>query len=156
MIDGKKFYNLHAMILMGRIRRRNSGSHATVTRSHSSLYGLTRPADESLITHPLNRTSSHGHLSFEDMCRANEVKQQSWNADTLVSDDIQNRLGVEMLSQRDLTRLQPLLWLELTAVFDRYNVPLKKRKPNKRRTKGSHRLSDITRQIVLYSYHGYR
>ena len=115
--------------------RRNSGSHATVTRSHSSLYGLTRPADESLITHPLNRTSSHGHLSFEDMCRANEVKQQSWNADTLVSDDIQNRLGVEMLSQRDLTRLQPLLWLELTAVFDRYNVPLKKRKPNKRRTK---------------------
>lgn len=41
-----------------------------------------------------------------------------------------------MLTQRDLTKLQPLLWLELTAVFDKYNVPLKKRKPNKRRTKG--------------------
>ncbi|XP_076247167.1 rho GTPase-activating protein conundrum [Calliopsis andreniformis] len=116
--------------------RRNSGGHATVTRSHSSLYGLTRPADEGMITHPLNRTSSHGHLSFEEMCRANETKSQTtWNSDALASDDAQNRLGVEMLSQRDLTRLQPLLWLELTAVFDKYNVPLKKRKPNKRRTK---------------------
>ena len=115
--------------------RRNAGNHATVTRSHSSLYGLTRPADEGLITHPLNRTSSHGHLSFEEMCRANEVKPQVWKSEALASDDIQNRLGIEALSQRDLTRLQPLLWLELTAVFDKYNVPLKKRKPNKRRAK---------------------
>ncbi|XP_076640011.1 rho GTPase-activating protein conundrum [Colletes latitarsis] len=115
--------------------RRNSGSHATVTRSHSSLYGLTRPADEGLITHPLNRTSSHGHLSFEEVCRANEVRSQPWAPETLASDDAERRIGVETLSQRDLTRLQPLLWLELTAVFDKYNVPLKKRKPNKRRTK---------------------
>ncbi|XP_015438459.1 PREDICTED: rho GTPase-activating protein 18 [Dufourea novaeangliae] len=117
--------------------RRNSGSHATVSRSHSSLYGLIRPADEGLITHPLSRTSSHGHLSFEEMCRANEVKSQVWpgNPESFVSDDIQRRLGVETLSQRDLTRLQSLLWLELTAVFDKYNLPLKKRNPNKRRTK---------------------
>ncbi|XP_076282118.1 rho GTPase-activating protein conundrum isoform X1 [Lasioglossum baleicum] len=117
--------------------RRNSGGHATVTRSHSSLYGLNRPADEGLITRPLSRTSSHGHLSFEEMCRANEVKSQVWigNAETFTADDIQRRLGIETLSQRDLTRLQPLLWLELTAVFDKYNLPLQKRKPNKRRTK---------------------
>ncbi|KAG7199517.1 hypothetical protein KM043_014134 [Ampulex compressa] len=115
--------------------RRNQGSHATVTRSHSSLYGLTRPADENLITHPLNRTSSHGHLSFEEMCRANEVKSEVWKSEVLVPDDVQSRQGVEMLSQRDLTRLQPLLWLELTAVYDKYNVPLTKRKPNKRRAK---------------------
>ncbi|XP_076640595.1 rho GTPase-activating protein conundrum isoform X3 [Halictus rubicundus] len=117
--------------------RRNSGGHATVTRSHSSLYGLNRPADESLITRPLSRTSSHGHLSFEEMCRANEVKSQVWigNAETFAADDVQRRLGIETLSQRDLTRLQPLLWLELTAVFDKYNLPLQKRKPNKRRTK---------------------
>ncbi|CAK9832090.1 Rho GTPase-activating protein conundrum [Anthophora retusa] len=116
--------------------RRSSGGHATVTRSHSSLYGLTRAGDEGLITHPLNRTSSHGHLSFEEMCRANEVKSQLWKSETLASsDEVPDRLGVEMLTQRDLTRLQPLLWLEVTAVFDKYNVPLKKRKPNKRRTK---------------------
>lgn len=125
------------VIFMKRNFRRNSNSHVTVTRSHSSLYGLTRPADEGMVTHPLNRTSSHGHLSFEEMCKANETKPQAtWHSDTLKSDDTRNRLGVEMLSQRDLTRLHPLLWLELTAVFDKYNVPLKKRKPNKRRTKG--------------------
>lgn len=116
--------------------RRNSGGHATVTRSHSSLYGLTRPTDERLITHPLNRTSSHGHLSFEEMCKGNEIKSKVWNSEVIAPpDDVQTRLGIEMLTQRDLTKLQPLLWLELTAVFDKYNVPLKKRKPNKRRTK---------------------
>ncbi|KAK9299250.1 hypothetical protein QLX08_007622 [Tetragonisca angustula] len=118
--------------------RRNSGSHAavSVTRSHSSLYGLTRPADERLITRPLNRTSSHGHLSFEEMCRTNEMKSDIWKSEALAAaDDVQGRLGIETLTQRDLTRLRPLLWLELTAVFDKYNLPLKKRKPNKRRTK---------------------
>ncbi|XP_017764699.1 PREDICTED: rho GTPase-activating protein 18 isoform X1 [Eufriesea mexicana] len=116
--------------------RRNSGGHATVTRSHSSLYGLTRPVDDPLITHPLNRTSSHGHLSFEEMCRSNEVRTEIRKSEIVpAADDIQSRLGVETLTQRDLTRLQPLLWLELSAVFDKYNVPLKKRKPNKRRVK---------------------
>lgn len=129
--------------------RRNSNSHVTVTRSHSSLYGLTRPADEGMVTHPLNRTSSHGHLSFEEMCKANETKPQAtWHSDTLKSDDTRNRLGVEMLSQRDLTRLHPLLWLELTAVFDKYNVPLKKRKPNKRRTKAGN-LFDASLSTLL-------
>lgn len=106
-----------------------------MTRSHSSLYGLTRPADENLITHPLSRTSSHGHLSFEQMCRTNEVKSDVWPSDNLVTDDDYARQEVELLSQRDLTRLQPLLWLELTAIFDKYNIPLARRKPNKRRRK---------------------
>ncbi|XP_012274349.1 rho GTPase-activating protein conundrum [Orussus abietinus] len=114
--------------------RRSSGGHATVTRSHSSLYGLSRPADN-MITHPLNRTSSHGHLSFEEMCRANEVKSQVWASEVLMADDGYPQQVAELLSQRDLTRLQPLLWLELSAVFDKYNIPLVKRKPNKRRRK---------------------
>ncbi|KAL6428746.1 hypothetical protein ACFW04_007960 [Cataglyphis niger] len=114
--------------------RRSAGSHATVTRSHSSLYGLTRPANENLIARPLSRTSSHGHLSFEEMCRTNEAKSQ-WSSNNLVTDDDYARQDVELLSQRDLTRLQPLLWLELTAIFDKYNIPLTRRKPNKRRRK---------------------
>ncbi|XP_063978786.1 rho GTPase-activating protein conundrum-like isoform X2 [Diachasmimorpha longicaudata] len=113
--------------------RRNTGSHATVSRSHSSLYGLTRPCD-TLITRPLSRTSSHGHLSFEQMCRANETASGDWEVGDGKDDD-DDRQGVEMMSQRDIMRLQPLLWLELTAVFDKYNVPLTKRKPNKRRRK---------------------
>lgn len=117
--------------------RRASGGHATVSRSHSSLYGLSTSKDENLLSHPLNRTSSHGHLSFEQMCRANETKSQVWVTENLPTDDGFSQQRIESLSQRDLTRLQPLLWLELTAVFDKYNVPLKKRKPNKRRRKGS-------------------
>lgn len=124
------------IIIKFNYNRRSTGSHATVTRSHSSLYGMTRPSPDTLITHPLNRTSSHGHLSFEEMCRANETKSETWHDDVLSKDEGYAREGVELLSQRDLTRLQPLLWLELTAVFDKYNVPLVKRKPNKRRRKG--------------------
>ncbi|XP_012220323.1 rho GTPase-activating protein conundrum [Linepithema humile] len=115
--------------------RRSSGSHATVTRSHSSLYGLTRPTDENLIARPLSRTSSHGHLSFEEMCRTNEAKSQAWSSDNLTAAEDYARQDVDLLSQRDLTRLQPLLWLELTAIFDKYNIPLTRRKPNKRRRK---------------------
>ncbi|KAI4501590.1 hypothetical protein M0802_003467 [Mischocyttarus mexicanus] len=115
--------------------RRASGGHATVSRSHSSLYGLSPSKDENLLSHPLNRTSSHGHLSFEQMCRTNETKSQVWVTENLPTDDNFPRQRIESLSQRDFTRLQPLLWLELTAVFDKYNVPLKKRKPNKRRRK---------------------
>lgn len=71
------------------------------------------------------------------MCRTNEVKSEGWPSDTLVANDDYARQGVELLSQRDLTRLQPLLWLELTAIFDKYNIPLTRRKPNKRRRKGA-------------------
>ncbi|XP_011861991.1 PREDICTED: rho GTPase-activating protein 18 isoform X2 [Vollenhovia emeryi] len=115
--------------------RRSAGNHTAVTRSHSSLYGLTRPADGNLIARPLSRTSSHGHLSFEEMCKTNEAKSQVWSSDNLMTDDDYARQDVELLSQRDFTRLQPLLWLELTAIFDKYNIPLTRRKPNKRRRK---------------------
>lgn len=112
--------------------KRSSG-HTTVTRSHSSLYGMSRPSrDESVIAKPLNRTSSHGHLSFEEMCKANETKSKVWQESAFVSDENCEGLGIELLSQRELTRLQSLLWLDLTAVYDKYNVPLTKRKPNKR------------------------
>lgn len=117
---------------------RRSGNHAAVTRSHSSLYGLTRPTDGNLIARPLSRTSSHGHLSFEEMCKTNEAKSHVWSSNNFVmTDDDYARQDVELLSQRDFTRLQPLLWLELTAIFDKYNIPLTRRKPNKRRRKGT-------------------
>lgn len=83
----------------------------------------------------MNRTSSHGHLSFEEMCRANEAQTQDWYSNDLSLESNYTQQGIELLSQRDLTKLQPLLWLELTAVFDKYNLPLKRRKPNKRRRK---------------------
>ncbi|KAH0548844.1 rho GTPase-activating protein conundrum-like [Cotesia glomerata] len=127
-------------------------NHASVTRSHSSLH-RTRPADH-IITRPLNRTSSHDHLSFEQMCRANEsmtgvVSSQDdddWNNE---ADQDFDRSAVELLSQRDLMRLQSLLWLELTAVFDKYNLPLIKRKPNKRRQKAGNLFSVSLSTLLL-------
>ena len=71
------------------------------------------------------------------MCKANEAKSQVWSENVLASDENNCGQGVELLSQREFTRLKPLLWLELTAVYDKYNVPLTKRKPNKRRRKGT-------------------
>lgn len=70
------------------------------------------------------------------MCRTNEAKSQ-WSSDNFVANDDYARQDVELLSQRDFTRLQPLLWLELTAIFDKYNIPLTRRKPNKRRRKST-------------------
>ncbi|XP_043504829.1 rho GTPase-activating protein conundrum isoform X2 [Polistes fuscatus] len=74
-------------------------------------------------------------VSKDSTLRTNETKSQVWVTENLPTDDGFPRQRIESLSQRDFTRLQPLLWLELTAVFDKYNVPLKKRKPNKRRRK---------------------
>lgn len=68
------------------------------------------------------------------MCRA---KNQNWETSDLSLDDNYVQQQIELLSQRDLTKLQPLLWLELTSIFDKYNLPLVKRKPNKRRRKGT-------------------
>ncbi|KAF7991346.1 hypothetical protein HCN44_002908 [Aphidius gifuensis] len=125
--------------------KKNNTGHNSVTRSHSSLYGLNRPIDN-IITRPLNRTSSHGHLSFEQMWKANDVDNRYNNnndddddgdddMETWKNNEYDDKQKVEMMSQRDITRLQPLLWLELSAVFDKYNVPLVKRKPAKRRRK---------------------
>lgn len=42
---------------------------------------------------------------------------------------------IELLSQRDLLKLQPLLWLELTSIFDQHNLTLNKKKLHKKRKK---------------------
>ena len=91
----------------------------------------------------MNRTSSHGHLSFEEICRSNESRNQDWDNNDLSLDDPYSQQRIELLSQRDLTKLQPLLWLELTAVFDKYNLSLIKRKPNKRRRKSMYFLAKL-------------
>ncbi|KAL7291256.1 hypothetical protein TKK_0014864 [Trichogramma kaykai] len=117
------------------ITLRNLNNHATITRSHSSLYGSNKVKEGNPETRPLNRTSSHGHLSFEEMCKANEAKNNQWNPMDMSLDDNYTQQDIQLLSQRDFTKLQPLLWLELTSVFDKYNLPLFKRKPNKRKRK---------------------
>ncbi|XP_028175852.1 rho GTPase-activating protein conundrum isoform X6 [Ostrinia furnacalis] len=44
-------------------------------------------------------------------------------------------VDIESLPEPQLKRLPPLLWLELTALFDRYSLPFHKRKPPKKKRK---------------------
>ncbi|XP_059058394.1 rho GTPase-activating protein conundrum, partial [Achroia grisella] len=44
-------------------------------------------------------------------------------------------VDIESVSEPQLKRLPPLLWLELTALFDRYSLPFQKRKPPKKKRK---------------------
>ncbi|CAH0405581.1 unnamed protein product [Chilo suppressalis] len=44
-------------------------------------------------------------------------------------------VDIESVPEPQLKRLPPLLWLELTALFDRYSLPFHKRKPPKKKRK---------------------
>ncbi|XP_028042120.1 rho GTPase-activating protein conundrum [Bombyx mandarina] len=46
-----------------------------------------------------------------------------------------SNVDIESISEPQLKRLQPLLWLELTAIFDKYSLPFQKRKPPKKKRK---------------------
>lgn len=46
-------------------------------------------------------------------------------------------VDIENIGEPQLKRLQPLIWLELTTMFDRYSLPFQKRKtPKKKRKEG--------------------
>lgn len=44
-------------------------------------------------------------------------------------------VNIEELSETHLRKLMPLLWLDLTALYDRHNLPFQKRKPYKKKRK---------------------
>ncbi|XP_075991922.1 rho GTPase-activating protein conundrum-like isoform X2 [Anticarsia gemmatalis] len=47
----------------------------------------------------------------------------------------ESSVDIESIGEPQLKRLPPLLWLELTALFDRYSLPFQKRKPPKKKRK---------------------
>lgn len=77
------------------------------------------------------RRSSPEPVSFENLCRGNDIDQHLWNNNEYTEPgcDIAN------LTENDLKKLQPLLWLELASIFDRHSVAFDKRKPFKRKRK---------------------
>lgn len=46
-----------------------------------------------------------------------------------------SNVDIESIGEPQLKRLPPLLWLELTALFDKYSLPFQKRKPPKKKRK---------------------
>ncbi|KAM3960915.1 rho GTPase-activating protein conundrum isoform 2-T2 [Aphomia sociella] len=70
-------------------------------------------------------------LSFEH--KFNLDKQMLDNEEEWPEED--SSVDIENVGEPQLKRLPPLLWLELTALFDRYSLPFQKRKPPKKKRK---------------------
>ncbi|XP_067009183.2 rho GTPase-activating protein conundrum [Anabrus simplex] len=121
-------------------------THTSITRSHSNLYNIEPHVKENghqrlpAARPPLRRTGSHGHLGFED---AVQHKYQPFTRDALEKiksslafrENAVGRTWVEYLGEEDLSRLRPLLLMDVTALFDTHNIAFHKRKPPKRKRK---------------------
>lgn len=56
---------------------------------------------------------------------------------------------IDSIKETDLTKLQPLFWLELATLFDKHKVNLDKRKPFKRRRKEEGNLFSISLNALI-------
>ncbi|KAJ0182808.1 hypothetical protein K1T71_002177 [Dendrolimus kikuchii] len=75
--------------------------------------------------------STQQPLSFEhkfNLDRQMLVHEEEWPED-------ESSVDIESVCEPQLKRLPPLLWLELTALFDKYSLPFQKRKPPKKKRK---------------------
>ncbi|XP_058056786.1 rho GTPase-activating protein conundrum [Anopheles bellator] len=139
----------------------HAGQHISGTRSHTNLYDDGGPAGAgrrdnddsgnssseqsppsspprtSLLSSVENtplRSSSYEPVSFESMvkqtapCAADQWQRQS-------AGDREPSCDIELITEGEQKRLQPLLWLELASLFDKNHVSLDKRKPFKRKRK---------------------
>lgn len=69
-------------------------------------------------------------ISFESMIKGASA-DSNWSSYALE----EPCSDIDDLSEADLKKLQPLLWLELASLFDKYKVTFDKRKPFKRKRK---------------------
>lgn len=138
--------------------RRLTGSRINGARSHSNLFEhpsdnssnstspdqspANSPSRHSILIDPYRR-SSHEPLSFESIC--NDQNRSSECSNQL------NEPGcdVESLSESNLKKLQPLLWLELASLFDKHHINLDKRKPFKRKRKEEGNLFGVSLNALV-------
>lgn len=143
------------------LNRRHAGAHISGARSHNNLYNsnsnddtsnssqtsspehspANSPLRVSLMSANATSTPCHHHhrsspepVSFENLCRDDRIDgidQVDWKE----PDDHEPGCDIDELNENELKKLQPLLWLELASIFDRYNVAFDKRKPFKRKRK---------------------
>ncbi|KAI5756237.1 hypothetical protein M8J77_023273 [Diaphorina citri] len=120
---------------------------APVTRSHGSLFELdsVAPSQDSLglsgSHQSLGLSASHQSLvrtgseclGFEDMWSDQADTSLAYQPESLSEEVNVGRTWVDSLGEEDLSKLRPLLFLELTALFDSCNLRFHKRKPHKRK-----------------------
>ncbi|XP_050423540.1 rho GTPase-activating protein conundrum-like [Adelges cooleyi] len=92
---------------------------SSVTRSHGCLYESSD-----------NHRDSSQYVGFEQMWQNNNYRlEKSYSS----VDENTGRTWPESLSDEDLAKLRPLLFLELSAMFDSAGIPFHKGKPHKRK-----------------------
>ena len=138
------------------IRKGNQIISSSTTRSHNNLYldnetssnssassspspSNSPPRNSNLMntfhkkntSTPYRTTMNDAPISFESMIRETEKSSDGSECETIdeVSCDINS------VPEGDLKKLQPVLWLEIAAIFDKHHISLDRRKPFKRKRK---------------------
>ncbi|XP_055634628.1 rho GTPase-activating protein conundrum [Toxorhynchites rutilus septentrionalis] len=132
----------------------HGGQHISGTRSHTNLYNDNQSNDDSgnssseqsppnspprssllcsVENSPLR--SSFEPVSFEGMIKQTSSSHESCHKLWQLQGLRESCCDIDQVSEGDVKRLQPLLWLELASLFDKNHVALDKRKPFKRKRK---------------------
>lgn len=85
----------------------------------------------SVVSRTKSAAAAQQPLSFEhkfNLDRQMMDHEEEWPEEN-------SSVDIESIGEPQLKRLPPLLWLELTALFDRYSLPFQKRKPPKKKRK---------------------
>jgi len=97
-------------------------------RNSDSMMSFVKAATSSSTPY---RMSHDAPISFESMIRETEKSSDGSECETI--DEI--CCDINTITECDLKKLQPILWLELATIFDKHHINLDKRKPFKRKRK---------------------
>lgn len=84
-----------------------------------------------IVSRAKSSAATQQPLSFEhkfNLDRQMLIHGEDWPEDN-------SNVDIENIGEPQLKRLQPLLWLELTTLFDKYSLPFQKRKSPKKKRK---------------------
>ncbi|XP_026319634.1 rho GTPase-activating protein conundrum isoform X2 [Hyposmocoma kahamanoa] len=97
------------------------------------------------ISRAKSAASGQQPLSFEH--KFNLDRQMMEHEEEWPEDD--STIDIENIGEPQLKRLQPLIWLELTTMFDRYSLPFQKRKPPKKKRKEEGAVFGVALETLL-------
>ncbi|XP_049875892.1 rho GTPase-activating protein conundrum isoform X2 [Pectinophora gossypiella] len=97
------------------------------------------------VSRAKSAASAQQPLSFEhkfNLDRQMLDQEEDWPEENSTVD-------IEDVGEPQLKRLLPLVWLELTALFDRYSLPFQKRKPPKKKRKEEGQVFGVALETLL-------
>ncbi|RZF43448.1 hypothetical protein LSTR_LSTR001709 [Laodelphax striatellus] len=111
----------------------------------------SRGSEEILYDGARRHSAGGVELGFEEMWRGEDpleyqdTKDQKLNC----SEDILGHTYIDWLSDEDVVKLRPLLFVELTAMMDSCGVHFHKRKPHKRKRKEDRNLFGVSLETLI-------